>query len=130
MTDPATNLPVGYTEANFFGTVGGDESFPITLKAGVSIVGSGGPVYVYSQNAAASPVLFKAPAGAIQFGNLQLIGGATAVEAIGGAALDLTLQQVTFANCTGELRAEHRLPLPCRTDGWWRTGSTPGGHGG
>jgi len=96
MTDPVSGLPVGYTENNFFSFPNGNETFPITIKPGVTLAGFGGPVHVYNTNLATASELFKVGGGVVRIGNLQLLGSKTGIEVRG--ATDLTVQKVTFAN--------------------------------
>jgi len=75
MVDPVSNLPVGYSENNFFGGIG--ETFPISVPSGVTIAGISGPVYVYSQNASPPAAIFDLSTGSAQtrIGNLGVLGG-------------------------------------------------------
>lgn len=97
MVDSVSNLPVGYTEINFFGGIG--ETFPLVVPSGVTIAGTSGPVYVYSQNASPPAAIFDLNTGVSQtrIGNLGVLGGAIGIKVHGGNA-DVLLQKITFSN--------------------------------
>ncbi len=105
MIDPASGLPVGYTQTNYF-LGGSQETFPLQIPSGVTVKKSGSvPVFIWdSVGGAIPPDLMETTSSTVmqptKIIGLSFLGGRNAIysEAMGsGNRIDLLVNDCRFS---------------------------------